>query len=248
MKQLIILFSLLAIILPLAAQADNSSAYAASDCKPMVIVCNLSADNVNIMIGDEETTVFYTEDLQEFDTTALVPVNYTGTYTLYDMYPDDWDWLPMYRSETEEEFTVTLREGKILALLITPDNDVYDFELSYNYTGYGKVMFANLSEYGMAMMEVAKEFGDRNIVWSENLDYYTLSNFGDAPSDSYGLFWQTTDMAEEENYYFYPDEEGNHELKEVTWGKWYQMMVYDKDGKSTCTFFDITPSQSFFKE
>jgi hypothetical protein len=248
MKYPIFLIFVLAIVFPLAAQTGDASAFTAEDCKPMIIVCNLSRDNVNIMIGDDETTVFYTDNLQEFDTTALVSVDYTGTYTLYDMYPEDWDWLPMYRSETEEEYTVTLREGKILALLITPDNDVYDFELSYNYNGYGKVMFANLSEYNMAMMEVAKEFGDHNVVWSQNLNYYTLSNFGDAPSGSYGLFWQTSEMLEDEDYYFYPDDDGNPEMKEVTWGKWYQMMVYDKDGKSTCTFFDITPEQSFLKE
>ncbi len=247
MKKLTLLFILLAVIsLALSAQESSDSAWRSAN-KPMVIVTNLGTEGMDVMIGDEDDTVFYTYDLSEFDTTALTPVDYSGTYNLYCMYPDDDDWSLMVNEGTDDPYTVTLQDGKVLGLVITPDNIVYDFELTYKNSGSAKIMFANLTDDYLDMLEVSNGFGDKDVVWCDGLDDYSLSNFGDAASGSYNLFWQTPAQEDDETYFFYPDDDGEPELKTVSYGSWYQMMIYTKDGDSYCNFFEITPKESYTK-
>jgi len=225
----------------------SAPAYNADETFPMVIVFNMSEENKSIMIGDSDGEIFSTPRMNALETTILTPLDATGTFSLYEWDEDLSDWTVMYRAFTEEEYEVTLKQGKVLGLIILPDNYVEDFELSYDYTGYGKIMFANLSSQSLAFLEVSKEFGSRKTVWLDGLSYYNLSSFADAPSDSFALFWQTYEQSSTGEYFFNMAENGEPALSEVTWGKWYVMMIYDKDDGTVAEMLEITPDQSLFK-
>jgi hypothetical protein len=241
MKNLIILFALLILAIPLMAQYDDYYDPVKEDFKPMVIVLNSSPDGMDLMIGNDDTTVFYTHDLANYDTTKLIPVNYTGTYQVYYKYPEDDDWVLWEETGTGETFDVTLNYGEILALRIGPDNKVYDTIVDFEPTFSAKIMFANLTEHGLTMMEVGDEFGDKNGAWCDDLYSSGISNFADVNSGSYSLFWQTQELLDEDDHYYYPDENDKPIKKPVEDNKWYQMMVFDEDGVSKCNFIDITP-------
>jgi hypothetical protein len=241
MKNLIILFALMMIIIPLMAQSDDYYDPVQEDFKPMVIVLNSSPDGMDLMIGNDDTTVFYTHDLIQYDTTKLIPVNYTGTYQVYYKYPEDEDWILWEEVDTGDTFDVTLNYGEILSLRIGEDNKVYDTIVDFKPNFSAKIMFANLTEHGLTMMEVGDEFGDKKVAWCDELDSTGISDFADVDSGSYSLFWQTQELLDEGDHYFFPDDEDNPAKKAVESGKWYQMMVFDEDGVSKCKFIEITP-------
>jgi hypothetical protein len=249
MKRIVLITFMIVLLATLFAQAESGTATTLSrnDYKPMVVVNNQYSEDVSLMIGDEYEEVYYIYDLAETEVSVLTPVNYTGTYTVYYMFPDDDDWVEWQQTDSEDPFTVTLTNGNVLSLLVTPEGGIQSLTLDFKPTAAGKVMFFNLSGDKLPVMEVGKEFGDRDIVFCEDMGVYAASDFGDVPAGSYCLFWQTPNQDGTDKFFYFPDDNMNYKLKDFSDNNWYQMMVYKNAGEYYCVYNNITPTKSFLK-
>jgi hypothetical protein len=249
MKRIMLITVLFIMLAMLYAQSDSGagSTLSRNSYKPMVVVNNMSTSDVSLKIGDDNEDVYYIYDLANGEVSELTPVNYTGTYTVYYMFPEDDDWVEWKAGDTEDPFTVTLINGNILSLLVKPDDGLQTLTLDFTASTLGKVMFFNLTGEEVPVMEVGKEFGDRNIVYCDNMSEYSASNFGDVPAGNYCMFWQTIEQKDTDKFWYFPDSDMNYKLKEFADNNWYQMMVHKVDGKYFCTYNNITPSKPMLR-
>ncbi|HOV16823.1 MAG TPA: hypothetical protein PLF50_04960 [Candidatus Cloacimonadota bacterium] len=216
--------------------------------KFMVIVSS-ACDNIkDIKIGNEDITVFNTNNLKQYTCTPFTPVDYEGYYYVYSRNVGDEDWTVFWDDDFDLPYEIDLIPGEILGFIISPEGNIRDISIDYLPSHNPQVMFVNLTDLEQYNLEISNQHGSHNNVYYSELNKFSFSDMKTIDNGNYYVYWDTRDVKDTNFFNYYPDSSGNPALVNFTEENWYLVLTYDIGMlHHRCNFINISPTRAFLK-
>jgi hypothetical protein len=210
------------------------------DGKVRVLFCNFDDAPIYLALGDMDDILLETKEIGAYSTSLMAETSNTGSYELYYANNAEDDWL-YWEDEYGEPFTIELEADKVIVIIIRKDGSVYYTSLDYDAGKSAKISLLNQSGKTQNRFEIANEFNDGNVLYSEDLQNDYQTDFANVDNGYYGIYWEDAEVAARGNHYYYPDDEGDVLKYKFNSPNWYLVALYDKSGATYANIYKVTP-------
>lgn len=208
-----------------------------------IFMVNLFAQDMDAQLGEDKKFIYKVDGLEPYTSSYYVTTENFGSYPLYFKLSSGNDWY--FLSDTNEaKVNCTVNPSKIYTIVVDERGVVKIFESDDSFDRGAKLGFFNGSYDVVNRMEIGTKWKEGNIAFSDTLDPYTVTNFCSFKNGGYSLYWQFPHQQTNDDYFFYPDENGVPLQFKFESDKYYLFMIYTIDDTDYGTLYDITPKEN----
>ncbi|HOJ64176.1 MAG TPA: hypothetical protein PLE45_07120 [Spirochaetota bacterium] len=201
-----------------------------------IFCVNLYANPIDLMVGEEDSFIFKGVNISSYQASSYVETTESGSYKIYIKESDSDQWISL--NDKGNVLTYNIDKGGVYVLVVDTQGLTHFFKCKDSKENGAKILFLNGSQKNVSRMEVSKKWKEGSDgVYTENVPAFTVSNIVALESGKYSLFWQFPDQVKNNNYYYYPDKNGNEFKYNFDKGKYYLFLVYTKNNKEYANFF-----------
>ncbi len=206
-----------------------------------IFLVNMYDDWVDVRLGEDYNYVFLMEGLGPYDATYMLETWDYGVYTLWFKLEYEREWTYWWDDRTERAIDCYVDPGYSYCIFIDPDGYPEFFTLTEDYGRGANVSFINGTTETLSAMEIGEWWGDA-VAYSDQLNYYTVTNFVSIQEGWYSLYWQYPYQKRSDEYFFYPDSSGRgDEIFYFGRGDYAVFVAYEEYGEPYANLFYITP-------
>ncbi len=211
-----------------------------SEQKAEIFFINLFSENADVkLVSQDNDVVFLSSNNESYNGSKLLNTEFSGETNIYFKLSSSSEWL-IWIDEKKNYYTCSIKPGRTHAIVIGTDGRPAFYILEEEISNGTRICFLNAANTVLPKMEVGTAWHKNTAAYTDNLAHNTITVFVPIEPGDYSLFWQFKEQLNIDNYYCFPDDNGDPEIFEFEPGHSYLFIAYSIGRSDYAVLRDLT--------